>query len=219
MRVFLTGGTGYVGSAVLDALVRGGHHVDALVRNSEGAAQVQARGATPCSATCCSRPRGATRPRRPTARFTRRREYGPRAAKSTRPRSTARRAAAEAESLPHLHLGHLGARAGAGAGRRDRAAEPVEIGRGARARTADARHGAAGVRARSSCGPGIVYGGSRGIVGDLLKDAANSLVRIVGSGENHWPLIYDRDLGDLYARMVARLGRRSSMRPTGATRR
>ena len=39
MRVFLTGGTGYVGSAVLDALVRGGHHVDALVRNSEGAAR------------------------------------------------------------------------------------------------------------------------------------------------------------------------------------
>src|SRR6187431_2387665 len=47
MRVFLTGGTGYVGSAVLDSLVRGGHHVDALVRNSEGAARVQARGAAP----------------------------------------------------------------------------------------------------------------------------------------------------------------------------
>ena len=50
--------------------------------------------------------------------------------------------------------------------------------------------------------PGIVYGGSRGIVGDLLKDAANSLVRIVGSGDNHWPLVYDRDLGELYARLV-----------------
>ena len=47
MRVFLTGGTGYVGSAVLDSLVRGGHHVDALVRNSVGAATVQARGAHP----------------------------------------------------------------------------------------------------------------------------------------------------------------------------
>ena len=47
MRVFLTGGTGYVGSAVLESLVRGGHHVDALVRNSEAAAKVQARGAHP----------------------------------------------------------------------------------------------------------------------------------------------------------------------------
>ena len=35
MRLFLTGGTGYIGSAVLDALVRAGHQVDALVRNSE----------------------------------------------------------------------------------------------------------------------------------------------------------------------------------------
>ena len=50
--------------------------------------------------------------------------------------------------------------------------------------------------------PGILYGGSHGIVGDLLKDAANSLVRVVGSGENHWPLIYERDLGELYARIV-----------------
>src|SRR5260221_9646696 len=47
MRVLLTGGTGYVGSAVLESLVRGGHHVDALVRNTEGAATVQARGAHP----------------------------------------------------------------------------------------------------------------------------------------------------------------------------
>src|SRR5262245_5093210 len=45
MRIFLTGGTGYIGSAVMDALVRGGHKVDALVRNREGAAEVQARGA------------------------------------------------------------------------------------------------------------------------------------------------------------------------------
>ena len=46
--------------------------------------------------------------------------------------------------------------------------------------------------------PGIVYGGSRGIVGDLFKSAANGLVRVIGNGENHWPLVYDRDLGDLY---------------------
>ena len=51
--------------------------------------------------------------------------------------------------------------------------------------------------------PGIVYGGARGIVGDLLQDAFNSLVRIVGSGDNHWPLVYDRDLGEFYARLVS----------------
>src|SRR5689334_22989150 len=47
MRIFLTGGTGYVGSAVLDAFVRAGHQVQALVRNREKATAIQARGAHP----------------------------------------------------------------------------------------------------------------------------------------------------------------------------
>ncbi len=50
--------------------------------------------------------------------------------------------------------------------------------------------------------PGIVYGGARGIIGDLLKDALNGLVRVVGEGKNHWPCIYDRDLADLYVRVA-----------------
>jgi nucleoside-diphosphate-sugar epimerase len=48
--------------------------------------------------------------------------------------------------------------------------------------------------------PGVVYGGSRGMVGDIFKDAANSLIRVIGTGENRWPLVYDRDLADLYVR-------------------
>jgi nucleoside-diphosphate-sugar epimerase len=51
--------------------------------------------------------------------------------------------------------------------------------------------------------PGIVYGGARGIVSDLLKDARNGLVRVVGEGRNHWPCIYDRDLADLYVRLAS----------------
>src|SRR5438477_559772 len=47
MRIFLTGATGYIGSAVLDALVRAGHEVTALVRDNEKARRVAARGAHP----------------------------------------------------------------------------------------------------------------------------------------------------------------------------
>jgi uncharacterized protein YbjT (DUF2867 family) len=47
MRIFLTGGTGYVGRPVLDALVRGGHDVTALVRTNDKAKRVAARGAHP----------------------------------------------------------------------------------------------------------------------------------------------------------------------------
>src|SRR5690242_9136190 len=47
MRIFLTGATGYIGSAVLDALVRAGHDVTALVRNNERARSVAKRGGHP----------------------------------------------------------------------------------------------------------------------------------------------------------------------------
>ena len=42
-----------------------------------------------------------------------------------------------------------------------------------------------------------------GMVGDLFKMATNGLVRVVGDGNNHWPLVYDRDLADLYVRIAA----------------
>jgi nucleoside-diphosphate-sugar epimerase len=51
--------------------------------------------------------------------------------------------------------------------------------------------------------PGILYGGARGLIADMLKEATNGLVRVVGKGKNHWPCIYDRDLADLYLRLLA----------------
>ena len=45
MRVFLTGATGYIGSAVLEALVKAGHEVTALVRNQAGAERLRDRAA------------------------------------------------------------------------------------------------------------------------------------------------------------------------------
>src|SRR5262249_36015044 len=44
MRIFLTGATGYIGGAVLDSLLRAGHQVAALVRDPENAERVSQRG-------------------------------------------------------------------------------------------------------------------------------------------------------------------------------
>ena len=44
MRIFLTGATGYIGSAVLDAFVRAGHQVTALVRDPARAELLSSRG-------------------------------------------------------------------------------------------------------------------------------------------------------------------------------
>ena len=47
MRIFLTGATGYIGSAVLDALLRASHQVTALVRTPQAADALASRGVTP----------------------------------------------------------------------------------------------------------------------------------------------------------------------------
>ncbi|MFF4053793.1 NAD-dependent epimerase/dehydratase family protein [Streptomyces chartreusis] len=50
MRVVLTGGTGYIGAAVLDRLVARDHQVTAVVRSAEKAELVRAKGADPAVA-------------------------------------------------------------------------------------------------------------------------------------------------------------------------
>src|SRR4029079_12739504 len=47
MRIFLTGATGYVGSAVTEALLRDGYDVSALFLDPEKAEQISGRGVTP----------------------------------------------------------------------------------------------------------------------------------------------------------------------------
>lgn len=47
MHIFLTGATGYIGSAVLEAMIKGGHQVTAIARDPEKAERLLAKGATP----------------------------------------------------------------------------------------------------------------------------------------------------------------------------
>src|SRR5688572_27337062 len=47
MKIFLTGATGYIGSAVLDAALRANHQVTALVRTPQAADTLASRGVAP----------------------------------------------------------------------------------------------------------------------------------------------------------------------------
>jgi nucleoside-diphosphate-sugar epimerase len=215
MRIFLTGATGYIGAAVLDALVRGGHDVTALVRNSEKARAVAKRGAHPVIGDLSDpesfRASADGQDGYVHTAFDARSGQGPSIdrivldallAAARRPRTAGANAPAKrfvvytsgvwvlgrspepaSEDAPINPVDHVSWRP---------VHEQLVIDANSdRLRTIVVR-------------PGVVYGGGNGIVGDLFKAAANGLVRVVGDGNNHWPLVYDRDLADLYARLAAR---------------
>ena len=205
MRLFLTGGTGYIGSAVLDALVRAGHQVDALVRNSEKAAQVQAHGGNPILGDLSEPASYADAAAAADGVVLTAFEYSARGVKVDRTaldvalQPSKRRGRVVIYTSGVWVLGNTTAPADESAPLNP--ADIVSWRPAHEQRVLDAS--SAGLRT-VVVRPGVVYGGSRGIVGDLFKDAANGLVRVVGSGANRWPLIYDRDLAELYARLVAK---------------
>ena len=203
MRIFLTGGSGYIGSAVLDAFVRAGHKVDALVRNSEKAAQVQARGGHPVlgdlgdPSTYADAAAAADGVVHTAYEYSARGPQIDAMAIEALLTPTARQERFMLYTSGIWVLGNCPAPVDEAAPLNPAefvAWRPAHEQRVLNAATASVRP----VVIR----PGIVYGGSRGIVGEMLKDAANSLVRVVGSGDNHWPLVYDRDLAELYVRLA-----------------
>ena len=210
MRIFLTGATGYIGSAVLDAGLRAGHAVTALVRDPEKAEHVSQRGASAVIGELSKPASYAVAAEQCDATIHTAFEHSKRGQKVDRQaidtlmaaagrRADAGRPACVIYTSGVWVLGDTQGQAAEGAPlnpppfvawRPEHEAAVLEASRGGQIRTAVVR-------------PGIVYGGARGIIADLLKDARNGLLRVVGDGRNHWSCVYDRDLADLYVRVAA----------------
>lgn len=208
MRIFVTGASGYIGGAVLEALVRGGHQVTGLVRNTERAAHVAARGGAPVIGDLADPASYRDLARQHDAVVHAALEGNARGIELERAALEVLLAALrEPAAAPRAFLYTSGVWVLGPTSQPATEEAPVNPGAIASWRPAHERMvlEAAGDGLRTVVvRPGIVYGGARGIVGDLLRDASNGLVRIVGNGENHWPAVYDRDLGDLYLRLVSR---------------
>jgi nucleoside-diphosphate-sugar epimerase len=209
MRIFLTGASGYIGSAVLDAALRGGHRVTALVRNPEKAEQVSVRAAIPIIGDL-SKPESyaaaaeqADAIIHTAAEQSKRREAVDRLAIETLCDAAQRRADVGLASAIVYTSGVwvLGDTPSEAAEDAPLNPTPLVAWRPEHEALVTARS-RAGVIRTAIVRPGVVYGGARGIIGDFLKDARNGLVRVVGDGRNHWPCVYDRDLADLYVRVA-----------------
>ena len=202
MRIFLTGVTGYIGSAVRDAFVRAGHEVTGLVRDQTRARKLKKEG---IGAVVGSITDSAWRDAAVgfdvlihTAC-----ERASRSAEADRCAiDTLVSAAKSTGGSPRLIytsgiwvLGPTPAPA-------DETAPlhpPVhDEWRAPHEQHVLAATGLVPIVVR----PGVVYGGHRGIIGDLFRDGVNGLIRILNDGRNHWATVYDRDLADLYVRLA-----------------
>lgn len=204
MRIFLTGPTGYIGSAVLDALIRAGHQVTALVRGLSSGAPIVAKGAQ-ITVGNLAEPDSY---RVQAAGFD---AYIHAAFEASARGGEVDRLAVEtlidvARRRPGTALVYTSGVWVLGATPTPVAEDaPLDPPAMVAFRPAHERmvldaqaNGLRTVVVR----PGIVYGGARGIVSELFRDADNGLMRVIGSGDNRWPAVYDRDLADLYARLV-----------------
>src|SRR5262245_45698944 len=193
MRIFLTGATGYVGGAVLDALVRGGHDVTALVRDNEKAKRIAARSGQPVVGNLGDPEsyRGAADAQDGYVHTAYDGSAGRGAgvdliaietilAAARRPRTAGATTPARRFVIYTSGMLVLG-----------RTPDPVAED----APTNPISHvswrpehealvlGAASERLRTIVvRPGLVYGGGAGTVGDLFKSAMNGLVRVIGDG-------------------------------------
>jgi nucleoside-diphosphate-sugar epimerase len=210
MKIFVTGGTGYIGSAVALRLKKAGHVVSALVRSPEKAKDLATAGVKVVQGDLASPAGYAAAAYGSDAVVHAAADYGPGGIELDKKAVTTAR---------ELLRGRVGATliytSGVwvngptdGASPTDETAplKPIKqvAWRPAHEQLAlDAQKD--GIRA-VVVRPGIVYGGARGGIpagffGNAVKSGAP---QIVGDGTNVWPMVHIDDLAELYVRLVER---------------
>jgi nucleoside-diphosphate-sugar epimerase len=203
MRIFVTGGSGYIGRAVVAELVRRGHHVAALVRSDAASATVRGLGAQAVHGSLESLDviELAAREHDATVYL----------AAPTPPDGVAReakvldvllRVAPDDHTIVYTSGAWVYGSRGDAVIDEDAPVNPIPIvawrpAHEERVLAARSR----GVRA-VVIRPAVVYGDGGGIVGMLMASAKPGPVRVVGDGTNRWPMVRVDALAELYAAAV-----------------
>ena len=200
MKILLTGGTGYIGSAVLEQLIAAGHQVTAVVRSQQSSLAVTDAGATGVIGDLFDVPWLASELRGHDA--------GIHTAAGSDEKDEALNAAVidavvdafSGTDKPFVHTGGIwtyGTNADI-----TEAADPQPVPIVAWRPAGERRLLDSDVRA-SVIQPGIVYGHGKGIPAMLVGAAAeDGPFTLIGSGDQHWATVHVDDLADLYVRAV-----------------
>jgi nucleoside-diphosphate-sugar epimerase len=203
MRIFVTGGNGYIGRSVITELKRRGHHVAALVRSDAASATVRALGAQAVhgSLTSLDVIELAIREHDATIHLA-----GPQKAEDVAADAAMldvfQHVAPNDHTLVYTSGGWVYGSRGDAIIAEDAPLAPVQLvawrpGHEEIALKAQAK----GVRV-VVIRPGVVYGDNGGIVGMLMASANPGPVRVVGDATNRWPMVRVDALAELYAAAV-----------------
>lgn len=203
MRIFVTGGSGYIGRAVVAELKRRGHHVAALARSDEATAKVRALGAEPVHGSLDSLDVIELAAREHDATVHMAAPVPPDGvAREAKLLDVLLRVAPNDHTLVYTSGAWVyGSRGDAVVGE-DAPLAPIALVAWRPAheqRVLDAR--SRGIRP-IVIRPGVVFGDGGGIVGMLIAQANPGPVRVVGDGTNRWPMVRVDALAELYAAAV-----------------
>jgi nucleoside-diphosphate-sugar epimerase len=203
VKVFITGGSGYIGQATIPLLRQSGYEVTALARNDAAAAKVAALGAVPVSGglgdldvihRAASEADGAIHLAA---------AAGPETAVSDRQAAAAIQDGVGAG--PYLHTGGTWVYGNTGGVvDEDAPFAPLSL-------IAWRLDNEKLVLSRAADGgrpvlivPGLVYGNHSGLIEQFVIEPARARgsVHYIGDGSNHWSLVHVEDLADLYVRAL-----------------
>jgi len=202
MVIFLTGATGYIGSAVADALLNAGHSVIGLARSDEAAGRLHLRSIsvhhgdldTTASLACAAEAADGVIHAGTTNNGV-----------LDRQAIVAMLDAMAGSGKPFLYTSGIWVIGDTGGRVADESwpARPISL----VSWRADVEQLVLDSSARNIRSivirPGVVYGRGGGIPANFVESARETgVVRYVGTGENHWPVVDVDDLADLYARAI-----------------
>jgi nucleoside-diphosphate-sugar epimerase len=203
MKIFVTGGSGYIGRPTITALVSAGAEVTALVRSDTAAAAVAGLGATPLAGDLTDTDvlRAAARAAEGVIQLGQ--HPGPDSAAVDRAAAEALQDGAGVH--PYVHTGGVWVYGDTdGVVDEEAPLDPPRL-------TAWRLENEKRVLARAATGerpvvvmPGMVYGRSAGLIETFYAapGRAAGAVPVIGDGVNHWALVHVDDIADLYVRAL-----------------